>query len=81
VQRTTGRRCVRILPVAEANAVMAGPSTEVEHDAEDDEADDCRDFDQREPEFRFSVVPHAAAGKREQMSDRVEVEKTPVLTS
>ena len=42
----------RTLPVAEADAVLARSSSEVEDDAEDDETGQGKNLDEREPELR-----------------------------
>ena len=49
------RKRSRVLPVTEAETVMIWSSTEVEHDAKDDEASDGEHLDRGEDEFRLAV--------------------------
>lgn len=44
-----------MLPVPEPNAVVVGATTEVEHDAENNQAGDGDDLDGRENEFALAV--------------------------
>lgn len=45
----------RVLPVAEADAVVVRAAAQVEHDAEDDQAGDRDDLDGREDELGLAV--------------------------
>ena len=44
-----------MLPVPEAKAIVVRAATQVEHNAEDDEAGNRDDFDGREDKFGFTV--------------------------
>ena len=50
---------IRVVPVAEAEAVVLGVPAEVDDDTHEDETDECDDFDAAEPELKFAEDAYA----------------------